>query len=69
MTKPNFVPQYFSKLKILDLSSVLAGPQVGSFFSELGAQVIKIENKRSNGDPTRHWKLEVEKSSDTISSY
>lgn len=69
MTNPNFISQYFSKLKILDLSSVLAGPQVGSFFSELGAQVIKIENKRSNGDPTRQWKLEVEKGSDTINSY
>ena len=69
MTNPNYIPEYFSKLKILDLSTVLAGPQVGSFFSELGSKVIKVENKRSNGDPTRQWKLEVEKGRNTISSY
>ena len=34
----------FSDLKIVELSSVLAGPAVGLFFSELGADVIKIEN-------------------------
>ena len=31
----------FSELKILELSNVLAGPAVGMFFAELGAQVIK----------------------------
>ena len=35
----------FSELKILELSNVLAGPAVGMFFAELGAQVIKVENK------------------------
>ncbi|MFN5846254.1 MAG: CoA transferase, partial [Flavobacteriia bacterium] len=33
-----------SELKIIDASTVLAGPSVGTFFAELGAQVIKIEN-------------------------
>ena len=37
----------FSELKILELSSVLAGPAVGIFFAELGAQVTKVENKLS----------------------
>ena len=35
----------FSNLKIIDLSTVLAGPSVATFFAELGAEVIKIENK------------------------
>lgn len=47
-------------LKVLDLSSVLAGPLTASFFAELGAQVIKIENKRNGGDVTRQWKLTSE---------
>jgi crotonobetainyl-CoA:carnitine CoA-transferase CaiB-like acyl-CoA transferase len=47
-------------LKVLDLSSVLAGPLTASFFAELGAQVLKIENKRTGGDVTRQWKLTSE---------
>jgi crotonobetainyl-CoA:carnitine CoA-transferase CaiB-like acyl-CoA transferase len=43
----------FSGLKILDLSSVLAGPSVASFFAELGAEVIKVESHQ--GDVTRTW--------------
>ena len=58
----------FKNLKVLELSSVLAGPAVGMFFSELGAQVIKVENKITNGDVTRKWKLPNEKKSD-ISAY
>ena len=50
----------FSDLKIVELSSVLAGPAVGLFFSELGADVIKIENKNTKGDVTRSWKLKSE---------
>ena len=46
---------FFKGLKVVELASVLAGPAVGMFFSELGAQVIKIENK-SGGDVTRSWK-------------
>jgi len=69
MPNPSSISHFFVDLRVLDLSSVLAGPQVGSFFSELGAQVIKIENFRSNGDATRQWKLESEKGNDGISSY
>ena len=58
----------FKNLKVLELSSVLAGPAVGMFFSELGAQVVKVENKTTNGDVTRKWKLPNEKKSD-ISAY
>ncbi len=58
----------FSTLKVIDLSTVLAGPSVGMFFAELGAEVIKIENP-SIPDVTRSWKLETENSDSSISSY
>jgi crotonobetainyl-CoA:carnitine CoA-transferase CaiB-like acyl-CoA transferase len=46
----------FRDLKVLELASVLAGPSVGQFFAELGAQVIKVENLKTGGDVTRTWK-------------
>ena len=58
----------FTKLKVVELASVLAGPSVGMFFAELGAEVIKIENKRTNGDVTRNWKLPNEKEGE-VSAY
>lgn len=58
----------FSTLKVIELASVLAGPSVGIFFAEMGAEVIKIENKRTNGDVTRNWKLPNEKKED-VSAY
>lgn len=56
-------------LRVLDLSSILAGPLTGSFFAELGAEVIKIENKLTNGDATRQWKLPTEDPNSSISAY
>ncbi len=58
----------FSDLVILDLSTVLAGPSVGTFFAELGARVIKIEHPE-NLDVTRSWKLPEEDSKSDISAY
>jgi crotonobetainyl-CoA:carnitine CoA-transferase CaiB-like acyl-CoA transferase len=58
----------FKGLKVVDLSTVLAGPSVATFFSELGAEVIKIENKKTQGDVTRKWKLPSEKS-DAVTAY
>lgn len=46
----------FENLKVLELASVLAGPSVGQFFAELGAEVIKVENLKTGGDVTRTWK-------------
>lgn len=46
----------FNDLKVLELASVLAGPSVGQFFAELGAEVIKVENLKTGGDVTRTWK-------------
>lgn len=60
--------ELFKGLKVVDCSSVLAGPQVGTFFSELGAQVIKFENAKTNGDVTRTWQTPAE-SKEKISSY
>ena len=59
----------FKNLKIIEIASVLAGPSVGMFFAELGANVLKIENKLTNGDVTRSWKLSTESEDDNISAY
>ncbi len=45
----------FKDLKVLEIATVLAAPQVGQFFAELGAKVIKIENPKTHGDVTRKW--------------
>ncbi len=55
-------------LKVIDLSTVLAGPSVGTFLAELGADVMKLEHP-VHGDVTRSWKLPVEKSDSNISAY
>lgn len=56
-------------LKVLELASVLAGPSVGMFLAELGATVTKIENPRTNGDVTRHWKQRSENHNSDYSAY
>lgn len=61
--------QIFKELKIVELAGVLAGPSVGSFFAELGAQVIKVENPKTNGDVTRSWKLKSEDAKAKTSAY
>lgn len=53
-----------SDLKIVELASVLAGPNVGQFFAELGAEVIKVENLPGGGDVTRSWRLTGEETDD-----
>jgi len=52
----------------IELASVLAGPSVGQFLSELGVRIIKIENPES-GDITRTWKLSSEEENSDISTY
>ena len=54
----------FQNLKVLELASVLAGPSVGQFFAELGAEVIKIENLNTGGDVTRTWRGSSEQTDD-----
>ena len=60
---------FFEGLKVVELASVLAGPAVGMFFAELGANVIKVENKTTGGDVTRNWKLPSEDKSTFHSAY
>lgn len=59
---------FLNKLKVLDLSSVLAGPSVGMFFAEMGAHVTKIEHP-IHKDVTRTWKLSSEDSDSKTSAY
>jgi len=61
--------QFFKGLKVVEFASVLAGPAVGMFFAELGAEVIKIENKTTGGDVTRGWKQPSEDPASPISAY
>lgn len=65
MSKNNF----FKDLKVVELAGVLAGPSVGLFFAEQGAEVIKIENKKTGGDVTRSWKLPSEDKNSDVSAY
>jgi crotonobetainyl-CoA:carnitine CoA-transferase CaiB-like acyl-CoA transferase len=59
----------FQKLKVLELAAVLAGPSVGQFFAELGAEVIKVENIHTDGDVTRTWRVEGENTDDRSSYF
>ena len=56
-------------LKVLELASVLAGPSVGMFLAELGADVTKIENPKVGGDVTRNWKQDNESADADYSAY
>jgi len=60
--------ELFADLKVVELAGVLAGPAVGMFFAELGANVLKVENPSNNGDVTRSWRLETE-NQNTQSAY
>lgn len=61
--------RFFEGLKVVELASVLAGPAVGMFFAELGAEVIKVENPATGGDVTRRWKLPSEDPEAELSAY
>lgn len=58
-----------SGLRVLELASVLAGPSVGQFLAEMGADVVKVENPRSGGDTTRGWRLAGEEAGDGRCAY
>jgi len=60
---------FFKDLRVIELAGVLAGPSVGYFFAELGAEVIKIENPKTKGDVTRSWKLKTEDPAQAESAY
>jgi crotonobetainyl-CoA:carnitine CoA-transferase CaiB-like acyl-CoA transferase len=59
-----------TKLRVLDLSRVLAGPWTTQILADMGAEVIKIE-KPDSGDDTRQWGppwLKAEDGNDTRES-
>ena len=58
-----------SGLRVLELASILAGPAVGNFLAEMGADVVKVENPRSGGDATRGWRLAGEEAEDGRCAY
>jgi crotonobetainyl-CoA:carnitine CoA-transferase CaiB-like acyl-CoA transferase len=57
----------FTGLRVLELAAVLAGPQVGQFFAELGAEVLKIEPPA--GDVTRTWRVPGDNPDSSVSAY
>ena len=57
----------FAHLRVIELATVLAGPQVGQFFAELGAEVLKIEPPA--GDVTRRWRTPAEAPDAPVSAY
>lgn len=59
----------WSKVTVIELASVLAGPSVGQWLAELGARVIKIENPKTSGDVTRSWKLTSESKDEQTGAY
>ena len=60
-------PLPFAHLRVLELASVLAGPQVGQFFAELGAEVLKVEAPA--GDVTRTWRTAAEAPDTDVTAY
>jgi len=48
------MPKPLEGLKVIELGQLIAGPFAGKFFSEFGAEVIKIEPPE--GDPLRKWR-------------
>lgn len=54
-------------IRVVELASVLAGPEVGRFLAELGATVVKYE--APGGDVTRSWRLSTEDRTSSISAY
>lgn len=69
MDKMELKTKLFEDLVVVELAGVLAGPAVGLFFAELGAKVTKIENSRTKGDITRHWKQQNEDTNAKDSAY
>lgn len=55
-------------IRVIDASTVLAGPSVGTFLAELGADVLKIEHP-SHPDVTRSWRLPQEDTETSVSAY
>ncbi|MBN8478301.1 MAG: CoA transferase [Burkholderiales bacterium] len=47
-------PQPLSGVRVLDLTRLLPGPWATMLLADLGAEVVKVENPGTGGDPARH---------------
>ena len=55
-------------LRVIEFAGIVAGPLVGQFCAELGADVIKVEPCGA-GDPSRGWRLGTEDPHDDCCAY
>src|SRR5688572_19900439 len=53
---PRMSPLPLSGLRVVDCSTVVAGPRIAMYLGDFGADVIKVEHPR--GDDTRHFGTE-----------
>ena len=60
--------QALDGIRILDLSSYIAGPFAAMLLADMGAAVVKIENT-GGGDPFRKWAQEPRMYSPLFRSY
>ena len=51
--------QLLKGVRVIDFTDFLAGPYVGMYFADLGADVIKFENLRSGGNFVRNARPKV----------
>lgn len=69
LSQPDRATPPLDGVRVLELASILAGPVTGQFLAELGADVIKVENPATGGDPTRAWRLAGEDPDAPVSAY
>ena len=60
--------QALDGIRVLDLSSYIAGPFAAMLLGDMGAGVVKVENPRG-GDPFRKWGREPRMYSPLFRSY